>query len=41
MQKASEEVTEMNLRVLRRDNDLKTVEKIHRTIKFVVIAKYD
>jgi hypothetical protein len=31
----------MNLRVLRRDIDLKTIEKIHRTIKFVVVAKYD
>jgi hypothetical protein len=37
----SEEITAMNLRVLQRDNALKKTEKILRTVRFAVLARYD
>lgn len=37
----AEEVMAMNMRVLQKDPKLKNTEKILRTIKFVVLARYD
>ena len=37
----SEEITAMNLRVIQRDNALKKTEKILKTVRFVVLARYD
>lgn len=39
--KGMEEIAAMNLRVLQRDNNLKNIDKIARTVKFIVLARYD
>jgi hypothetical protein len=39
--KVNEEIAVMNLRVLQRDVNLRNTEKILRTLKFVVMARYD
>ena len=41
MNNRNEEITAMNLRVLKQINELKRTEKIMRVVKFTVLARYD
>lgn len=41
MNARNEEITAMNLRVLQRDPALRKTEKILKTVRFAVLARYD